>query len=253
MEKPPTRPSTWRSSGMNPTPASRTCRTDRPTSCLPSSVTEPSTWSWRPRSASVSSVWPLPWTPATASTSPARDAEADAVEVDRGRARRRTRRSWTTSASSPRLGASLWTISSTGRPTMSAASSALRGGRLGLADDRAAADHRDPVGDRADLAQLVGDEDDRLAGLLELAHDLHQLVGLLGRQHRGRLVEDQHLRVTRQRLDDLDPLLDADRQVLDDRVGVDVEAEPLGDLAHALTRGVECRACRRTPSTRCRA
>ena len=66
----PTRPSSWRSSGMKPTPASRILRTERPTSSLPSSVIEPVTWSWRPSSASVSSVWPLPCTPATASTSP---------------------------------------------------------------------------------------------------------------------------------------------------------------------------------------
>ena len=51
--------------------------------------------------------------------------------------------------------------SSTGRPTISEASSADGRGRAGLADDLAAADHRDPVGDRAHLAQLVGDEDDR--------------------------------------------------------------------------------------------
>ena len=113
------------------------------------------------------------------------------------------------------------------------------GGGLGLADDLAAPDHGDPVRDRADLAQLVGDEDDRLPGLLELAHDLHQLVGLLRRQDRGRLVEDEDLGVAGERLDDLDPLLDADGQVLDQRVGVDVEAEPLGDLADPLAGGVE--------------
>ena len=37
-----------------------------------------------------------------------------------------------------------------------------RGG-LGLAHDLAEPDHGDPVGDLADLAQLVGDEDDGLA------------------------------------------------------------------------------------------
>ena len=47
------------------------------------------------------------------------------------------------------------------------------------------------------------------------------------------------LRVARERLDDLDPLLDADGEVLDERVGIDVEAEPRRDLAHALARGVQ--------------
>ena len=74
---------------------------------------------------------------------------------------------------------------------------------------------------------------------LELPHDLHELVGLLRREHRGGLVEDEHLRVARQRLDDLDALLHADRQILDERIGVDVEAEPCGDLADALARGVQ--------------
>ena len=37
----------------------------------------------------------------------------------------------------------------------------------GGADRPAAPDHRDPVGDRLDLSELVGDEDDRLAGGLE--------------------------------------------------------------------------------------
>ena len=49
---------------------------------------------------------------------------------------------------------------------------------------------------------------------LQRPHDVHQVVGLLRGEHRGRLVEDQHLGVADQRLDDLDALLDADRQVL---------------------------------------
>ena len=90
-------------------------------------------------------------------------------------------------------------------------------------------------------------------GRLELAHDLHQLVGLLRREHRGRLVEDEHLGVARERLDDLDALLHADRQVLDEGIGVDVEPEPRGDLAHAFARGVQVEAVRRRGSTRGRA
>ena len=47
------------------------------------------------------------------------------------------------------------------------------------------------------------------------------------------------LRVARERLDDLDALLHADGEVLDEGIGVDVEAEARGDLADALARGVE--------------
>ena len=59
---------------------------------------------------------------------------------------------------------------------------------------------------------------------------VEQLVGLLRGEHRGRLVEDEQVDVAGERLDDLDPLLDADRQVLDHRVRVDRQAVPLGDL-----------------------
>ena len=216
MVKPGTRPSTWRSSGMNPTPASRILRVDRPTSSMPSSTIEPVTSSWRPRMASVSSVWPLPCTPATPRTSPARMVKlmpstwrvagrVDDAEVldDQG------------------VVAELRRVLVDGQLDRAAdhhrGELGVAGGGLGLADDLAEADDRDPVGDLADLAQLVGDEDDRLPGLLELAHDLHQLVGLLRGQDRGGLVEDEQLGVAGQRLDDLDALLDADGEVLDER------------------------------------
>ena len=61
------------------------------------------------------------------------------------------------------------------------------------------------------------------------------------------------LRVARERLDDLDALLHADGQVFDERVGVDVEAEPLGDLAHLRARASAGRAGRRPSSARGRA
>jgi len=68
-------------------------------------------------------------------------------------------------------------------------------GARGLADDGAAAHDRDPVGDLADLAELVGDEHDRGAALLETAHHAHEVVGLLRGEHRGGLVEHEHARV----------------------------------------------------------
>ena len=121
----------------------------------------------------------------------------------------------------------------------------VRGGGRGLADDLAEADDGDAVGDLAHLAQLVRDEHDRGAALLELAHDAHELVGLLRGEHRGRLVEHEHAGVAGERLDDLDALLHADGEVVDERVGVDVEPEPLGDLAHLRARAAAGRAGRR--------
>ena len=49
------------------------------------------------------------------------------------------------------------------------------------------------------------------------------MVGLLRRQHAGRLVQDQDMRAAEQRLEDLDPLLHADGQLADRRVEIDLE------------------------------
>ena len=114
---------------------------------------------------------------------------------------------------------------------------ARRGGGIGGAHDGAAADDGDRVRHLADLAQLVGDEDDGGARGPEVAHDPHELVGLLGGEHGGGLVEDEHPGLAGQGLDDLHALLDADGQVLDAGGRVDVEAEALGDLADPGGRG----------------
>ncbi len=99
----------------------------------------------------------------------------------------------------------------------------LAGGLTGdrLPDDLPPSQDRDPIGDLEHLPQLVGDEDDPLARLLETPHDPEEVVHLLRGQHRGRLVEDDDLRLPEQHLDDLDPLLDPDREILDDGVGID--------------------------------
>ena len=104
-------------------------------------------------------------------------------------------------------------------------------GGAALRHHRAVAHHVDRVGQRHDLAQLVRDQDHRGAAVAQRAQDVEQLVGLLRRQHRGRLVEDQDAGAAIQRLQDLDALLLADRQVADQRVRVDAQrvfaAEPL--------------------------
>ena len=123
-----------------------------------------------------------------------------------------------------------------------AADHQLRQARLGRAlardgvDLLAAAEDADPVGDLEHLVQLVRDEDDRHPVGLEVAEDLEQLERLLRREHGGRLVEDQDVGLAVERLQDLDPLLLADRDVGDQRVGVDLELELRGELADALVR-----------------
>ena len=109
--------------------------------------------------------------------------------------------------------------------------------RLGwdaLADDLAAPDDRDPVRDLEDLVQLVADEDDAVALGRQAPQDLEDLLRLLRRQHRGRFVEDEDLRVAVERLQDLDPLLPADRQRADLDLRVDFEAEPATEVDDAL-------------------
>ncbi len=201
----------------------------------PFSVTRPATVGRSPISASHSSVCPLPCTPATPRISPARTSK-DIPFTQTRPVSSATVRSDTSSTTSPGLAASLLTRSCTFRPTISAASSSsvADGGRL--ADHRAAAQHGDRVRDGLDFLELVRDEDDRRAAVLELPDDPEQVLGLGRGQHRGRLVEDQHGRLPDQCLDDLDPLLDADRQVLHQGVRVDLQAVAVGELAHVLAR-----------------
>ena len=58
----------------------------------------------------------------------------------------------------------------------------------------------------------MGDEHERLASLDEQPHHVEQPIDLVGRERRGRLVEDDDLGVGRQRLQDLDHLTLACRE-----------------------------------------
>ena len=79
------------------------------------------------------------------------------------------------------------------------------------------------IGDRHDLAQLVGDEDDGLALVAELAQDAEQMIGLVGRQHAGGLIEDQDFSALEQGFENFDALLQAHGQFADDGIGIDFE------------------------------
>ena len=80
------------------------------------------------------------------------------------------------------------------------------------------------------------DEQNTLALFAETAHDLHQLVDLLGRQNSGRLVKDQDLIVTIEHLEDLDTLLHTDGNIGYNGVRIDLEAVALGQV-HDLFAG----------------
>ena len=106
----------------------------------------------------------------------------------------------------------------------------LRGqvGDVARADDAAAAQDRDAVGDVEDLVHPVRHVQDARAAAADLAHDLEQPLDLGVRQDRGRLVEDEDAAAG--------PALegggDGDDRALDRRgvlqrpVHVDVHAEP---------------------------
>ena len=112
------------------------------------------------------------------------------------------------------------------------------GGRnVAGADALAAAQDRAVVRNCLDLIELMGDKDDRLALALEVLHDDHQFVDLLRRQDSRRLVEDQDFVVTVEHFQNFGTLLHADGDVLDESIGVDVQAIPLREL-HDLFPGL---------------
>ncbi len=107
--------------------------------------------------------------------------------------------------------------------------------RLQMGDHLAAAHHRHIIGDRHDLLELVGDQQNGDALLAKRAQDIEQLLGFLRRQDTCRLVEDQDFGTAKQRFQDFHTLLQPDRKVLDDHVRIDRQAEILRQLVQRLT------------------
>ena len=97
----------------------------------------------------------------------------------------------------------------------------------GRPDQPAVAQHRDPISDLIDLVEEVGDEDNRDAMGLEIAHDLEQNLDLVGVETGGRLVEHQHPRVVFKSARNGDQLLNRQRIGSELLLDVDVDLEPL--------------------------
>ena len=125
---------------------------------------------------------------------------------------------------------------------------ALVGVTGGSAHHLAAAHDRDAIADGADLAQLVADEDDREALVDEATQRLEERVHLLRHEHGRGFVEDEHAAIARERLDDLHALLLADREVLDDRVGSNGDAEAVGSLLDRAAGSLEVESCAASPA-----
>ena len=111
---------------------------------------------------------------------------------------------------------------------------------------RAAPHDADIVGRLHDLAQLVGDEDHRLALIFQPPQDAKQMVRLIRGQNPGRLVQNQDIGLAIQRLEDLHPLLMAHRQIFDQGIRIDVQLvlprQIRQRLARPRQRGVQHRA-----------
>ena len=237
---------------MWPRPASRQSRTLSPVTSSSPTWIRPSETRRRPVSASISSVWPLPSTPAMPTISPPRTSKEtslhlrDLAVVDDRQAldleQRLGRRRVALVDPEQHLAAD----HQARQPFLGRA----RGGQ-GL-DLLAAPEHGDPVGDLGHLVQLVADEDDRLALVGQALDDREQLLRLLRRQHGGRLVEDEDVGAAVERLQDLDPLLLADRDVLDVGAWVDGEPEPRRDLLAPASPPPSSRAGRRCARARSR-
>ena len=116
--------------------------------------------------ASTSSVWPLPWTPAIATISPAWTVEVQAVD---GRVAAVVADDEVVQLEDRLAGLRRLLfddeVDRRGRPSWPPAPPRVVSAGVVRADHLAAAQHGDAVGDLEDLVELVGDEDDRGADL----------------------------------------------------------------------------------------
>ena len=119
------------------------------------------------------------------------------------------------------------------------------GDHLAVAHDR----HR--VANGEDLVEHVADVDDADPARLERADGGVELDDLRGGKPAGRLVHEDHPRIERERLHDLDLLLLDGRQTADRGVEVEIDAVPLEQrerLAPLAPRVDEAEAARRLPA-----
>ena len=107
-------------------------------------------------------------------------------------------------------------------------------------DAPAVAQHRDPIRQRKDFVELVGNEDDRPALGLQAPDRGPQRRGLALTERRRGLVHDDQLGGATEHLGDFDHLLDADRQVADPGAGIDVDREAVQDRARSLEHLPTC-------------
>ena len=203
-----------RSSGTVATPLRRRSLAESPPSALPSTRTASgSSASTSPESASSRLFWPFPATPAMPKISPAR--------TEKPTSRSGIPKCPAAGTDSPLHHEPLLAevAARLALDVLEAAADHLLGHRArglgpGVAgvDQPAAAQDGRGVAERLYLVELVRDVEDRAAFRSHAAQHDEELLDLLRRQDRGRLVHDQQVRLEKQRADDLDALALADRQ-----------------------------------------
>ena len=195
-------------------------------------------------SARSSSLCPLPTTPATPTISPRTRERGDRREPG-------TREVVDDEVRLVRRSPCAWRETSTRavRPTISASSSesVMSLDPRGAADPAVAQDGH-TVGELPDLAEPVGDVDDRGAGGDDLAHPAEEQRDGVASERCGRLVEDEQRGSDRERLGDLEQVLLGERQRLDPVPEVD-----LAGRRRRAARGPPCwSAVRRRPTAAAR-
>ena len=87
------------------------------------------------------------------------------------------------------------------------------------------------VGDRHNLAQLVGNQNNAHAFVAKVVQNFEQLVGFLRCQDTGGLVQDEDVGTSKQGLEDLHSLLLPYREIAGEGIGIDVEAVIFREIA----------------------
>ena len=121
------------------------------------------------------------------------------------------------------------------------------GTRLGgvhSADVFALAQHRHFIGEGHDLVELVGDDDNGFPVGLHGPKDVEELVGLLGGEDGGGLVQNQDVGPPVEDLDDFHRLLLGNGHVVNLLAGVDVEAVSLADVPDPFPGGPDVQPAR---------
>ena len=163
---------------------------------------------------------------------PAAHLDREPVDGLRRRGRRRTRRSRTRSTTSPGAAASFSTWNTTSRPTIRLASDccvAVFGSAVPATRPSRSTVIRSATASTSRSLWVMKMID--LPWSTRLRTTAKKSSTSPGREHGGRLVEDQDVGLAEQRLDELDALLLADREVADLGVGVDASPYCVAELA----------------------